>query len=174
MATHSSVLAWRIPGTGKPGGLPSMGLHRVGHNWSDLAAAAAAASVNVFPGGSVGKELACNVGDPLEKVQLIHLTVPRQREMKAWAYGIVSPSLCEHTSCGEHNMRDVSLLTLSWAGLPVPLLTWTFHPTECGSRCSQMPCTFHAARPPWIMETQNTGIVKVIWALANFCLICWP
>ena len=36
MATHSSVLAWRIAGTGKPGGLPSMGLHRVGHNWSDL------------------------------------------------------------------------------------------------------------------------------------------
>ena len=41
MATHSSVLAWRIPGTGEPGGLPSMGFHRVGHDWSDLAAAAA-------------------------------------------------------------------------------------------------------------------------------------
>ena len=39
MATHSSVLAWRIPGTGEPGGLPSMGSHRVGHGWSDLAAA---------------------------------------------------------------------------------------------------------------------------------------
>ena len=33
MATHSSVLAWRIPGTGEPGGLPSMGSHRVGHDW---------------------------------------------------------------------------------------------------------------------------------------------
>ena len=43
MATHSSVLAWRIPGTGEPGGLPSVGSHRVGHDWSDLAAAAAAA-----------------------------------------------------------------------------------------------------------------------------------
>ena len=40
MATHSSVLAWRIPGTGQPGRLPSMGLHRVRHDWSDLAAAA--------------------------------------------------------------------------------------------------------------------------------------
>ena len=40
MATHSSVLAWRIPGTAGPGGLPSMGSHRVGHDWSDLAAAA--------------------------------------------------------------------------------------------------------------------------------------
>ena len=41
MATHCSVLAWRIPGTGKPGGLPSMGSHRVRHDWSGLAAAAA-------------------------------------------------------------------------------------------------------------------------------------
>ena len=42
MTTHSSVLAWRIPGTGEPDGLPSVGSHRVGHDWSDLAAAAAA------------------------------------------------------------------------------------------------------------------------------------
>ena len=42
MATHSSVLAQRIPGTGEPGGLPSMGSHGVGHDRSDLAAAAAA------------------------------------------------------------------------------------------------------------------------------------
>ena len=41
LATHSSVLAWRSPGTGEPGGLQSMGSHRVGHDWSDLAAAAA-------------------------------------------------------------------------------------------------------------------------------------
>ena len=38
MATHSSILAWRIPGTEEPGGLLSMGSHRVGHDWSDLAA----------------------------------------------------------------------------------------------------------------------------------------
>ena len=41
MATHSSVLAWRIPGMGEPGGLPSIGSHRVGHDWSDLAVAVA-------------------------------------------------------------------------------------------------------------------------------------
>ena len=41
MATHSSVLAWRIPGTGEPDGLPSTGSHRVRHDGSDLAAAAA-------------------------------------------------------------------------------------------------------------------------------------
>ena len=42
MATHSSVPAWRIPGMGEPGGLPSMESHRLGQDWSDLAAAAAA------------------------------------------------------------------------------------------------------------------------------------
>ena len=47
MATHSNVLAWRIPGTGEPGGLPSTGSHRVGHDWSDLAAAAAATNENL-------------------------------------------------------------------------------------------------------------------------------
>ena len=56
MATHSSVLAWRIPGTGEPGGLPSMGSHRVGHDSSDLAAADAFLG---FTGGTGGKEPAC-------------------------------------------------------------------------------------------------------------------
>ena len=64
MAPHSSVLAWRIPGTGEPDGLPSMELHRVGHDWSDLAVTAAATTtimVKVF----------------------IHHTV-RQRSMDGW------------------------------------------------------------------------------------------
>ena len=52
MATHSSILAWRKPGTEEPGGLLSMGSHRVGHDWSDLAAAAAAA---VYLGGDPRK-----------------------------------------------------------------------------------------------------------------------
>ena len=47
MATHSSVLAWRIPGTRESGGLPSMGSHRVGHSWSNLAAAG---TLSISPG----------------------------------------------------------------------------------------------------------------------------
>ena len=46
LKSHSSVLAWRIPGMAEPGGLPSMGSHRVGHDWRDLAAAAAAMTNN--------------------------------------------------------------------------------------------------------------------------------
>ena len=48
MATHSSVLAWRIPGLGEPGGLRPMGSHRVRHGWSNSAAAAAAAAFSWF------------------------------------------------------------------------------------------------------------------------------
>ena len=53
MATHSSVLAWRIPGTGEPGGLPSMGSHRVRHDRSNLAAAAAAAQLCKMVSGKI-------------------------------------------------------------------------------------------------------------------------
>ena len=54
MATHSGVVAWRIPGTGEPGEVPSMGSHRVGHDWSDSAAAAAAAGYGLEYMLSVG------------------------------------------------------------------------------------------------------------------------
>ena len=50
MATHSSVLALRIPGTGEHGGLPSTGSHRVGHDWSDLAVVAAAGTYKLKAG----------------------------------------------------------------------------------------------------------------------------
>ena len=57
MATHSSVLAWRIPGTEEPSGLPSMGSHRVRHDWSNLAAAAAAAAANQSQGTFVSSSV---------------------------------------------------------------------------------------------------------------------
>ena len=80
MATYSSVLAWRISGMGEPGGLPSMGSQRVRHDWSNLAAVAAAAT----DCGSAGKEPTCNVGDlgsilgwedPLEKGKATHSSI---------------------------------------------------------------------------------------------------
>ena len=60
MATHSSVLAWRIPGTGKPGGLPSVGSHRVGDDWSDLAVAAAWSSAYFVWASQCFIKRACN------------------------------------------------------------------------------------------------------------------
>ena len=54
MATRSSVLAWRIPGMWEPGGLPSMGSHRAGHDWSDLAAAASVLAWRIPGMGACG------------------------------------------------------------------------------------------------------------------------
>ena len=72
-ATHSSVLAWRIPGKGEPGGLPSMGLHRVGHNWSNLAVAAAVAQrVKHLPAMQETQVQSLGQEDPLEKEMAIH------------------------------------------------------------------------------------------------------
>ena len=82
MATHSSVLAWRIPQTEKPGRLQSMGLHRVGHDWSDLAAAAAKSdwlySLQPAPCLSAMQETGVwSLGqeDPLEKEMATHSTI---------------------------------------------------------------------------------------------------
>ena len=64
MALHSSTVAWKIPWMEEPGRLQSMGSHRVGHDWSDLAAAAAAYhTYRGFPDGSEGKETVCDAGD---------------------------------------------------------------------------------------------------------------
>ena len=70
MATHSIALGWRIPGTGEPGGRLSMRSHRVGHDWSDLAAAAAACKHERLPQCLSGKESTCNAGDRSEVAQL--------------------------------------------------------------------------------------------------------
>ena len=72
MATRSSDLAWRIPGTGEPDGLPSMGSHSVGHNWRDLAAAAAERKRDFF--------FFCNVNELLiwlmsSHQSLLHITM---------------------------------------------------------------------------------------------------
>ena len=63
MATHSRVLAWRVPGTWEPGGLPSMGSHRVGHNWSDLAVAAVS-----YPYMTTGKTIVLTIWTFVSKV----------------------------------------------------------------------------------------------------------
>ena len=72
MATHSSVLAWRIPGTVEPGGLPSIGLHRVGHYWSDLAEL-----LKGFPRDSSCKESTCQ-GRRHKKTQVLSLSWVRK------------------------------------------------------------------------------------------------
>ena len=73
MATHSIVLAWRIPGAVEAGGLQSMGSHRVGHDWSDLAAAAAAeAFVKVCFFLKKDQSHGYNINDSLSKKRIFY------------------------------------------------------------------------------------------------------
>ena len=67
MAPHSSALAWRVPGTGEPGGLLSMGSHRVRHDWSDLAAAAATATVFMSVQFSSVAQSCLTLWDPMNR-----------------------------------------------------------------------------------------------------------
>ena len=82
MAPRSSTLAWRIPGMGEPGGLPSMGSHRVGHNWSDLAAAAEAkiSHVDKWPSSSQATHLTSGWARPWTQAQ--HLPGARSSPVK--------------------------------------------------------------------------------------------
>ena len=76
MATHSSVLSWRIPGKAEPGGLPSMGLHRVGHDRSDLAAAAAFFIVQLsHPYMTTGKTIALTIWIFVGKVMSLYFSM---------------------------------------------------------------------------------------------------
>ena len=90
MAIHSSILAWRIPGTEEPGGLPSMGSHRVGHDWSDLAAAAASilalvgcspychkeSDMTEWPTLSQGSGWGCRAGESIHLVKDMRMLLP--------------------------------------------------------------------------------------------------
>ena len=96
MATHSSVLAWRIPRTGEPGGLPSMGSHRVGHDWSDLAAVAvqfsrSIVSHSLWPHGLQRAKLPC----PSPTPGACSNSGPSSR----WCHPTVSSSVVPFSSC---------------------------------------------------------------------------
>ena len=94
MATDSSVLAWRIPVMGEPGGLPSMGLHRVGHDWSDLAVPAAnhQGSPGQYDGGLA-------VAGAL-KVRLLHSKQPLWRPQRSVARDDLGAKLSSNWSQG--------------------------------------------------------------------------
>ena len=106
MAPHSSTLAWKIPWVEEPGRLQSMGSRRVGHNWSDLAAAAAATYTLGFPCGSAGKESACNVGD-LGLIPGLGRSPGEERLPTPVFLGFTGGSAGKESAC---NVGDLSLI----------------------------------------------------------------
>ena len=106
MASHSGVLAWRIPGTGEPGGLPSMGSHRVKHDWSNLAAAAAAATAEWHGGEGNGNpfQYSC-LENPMDRGALYSAAVHRVVQHWTWLKRISM-----HACVGEGNGNHSSIL----------------------------------------------------------------
>ena len=108
MATHSSVLAWRIPWIGEPGGLPSMESHRVGHEWSNLAAAAELTKNVVLVSGVQFSSVAqsCPTPRPHESQHTrppCPSPTPRvhsdSRPSSPWCHPAISSSVIPFSSC---------------------------------------------------------------------------
>ena len=109
MATHSSVLAWRILGMGEPCGLPSMGSHRVGHNWSNLAAAAAYWTSSDLGGSSSSVISFC-----------LFILFMRFSRQEYWS-GLPFPPP------GDHVLSEVSMRTCSsWSWVALQSITHSF------------------------------------------------
>ena len=116
MATHSSVLAWRIPGTGEPRGLRSMGSHRAEHDWSDLAVTATLAKLcSKFskPGFNSMRT---------ENTQMFKLDVEKAEE----------PEIKLPTSAGSSKEKESSRKTSISALLTMPKLLTVWITTNCG------------------------------------------
>ena len=137
MATHSRVLAWRIPGTVGPGGLPSMGLLRVGHDWSDLAAAAAAVTNCWMPSVDWCKSEkhlrgweGCGLSQPLPIHFILGFYLQKPHLVLGWKTQKVCPWGCDKGG-GKvklfNTSRAFSIIKTNIQGetaLPEPYLTW--------------------------------------------------
>ena len=144
MATHSSVLTWRLPGTGEPGGLPSMGSHRVRHDWSDLAVAAAPAALTEE--GELLKQSLHFSGFSQENVpfpNLLRLVWWRGAEFRTWLQSwldqhFLPPGLCQVSASwwekkllwefGKGQARGIwgSLVAQMVKNLPTMWKTWVW------------------------------------------------
>ena len=145
MATHSSVLAWRIPGTGEPGGLPSLGSHRVGHDWHDLAAACYTVD-SLWKWNQKVSQSCLTLCDPMD---LVHATL--QARILEWvAYPFSRGSSQPRNRTGvfciadefftNWTMRKVDSL---WLGLlPVSPVVASGHKkqrlTDAGGKCTEI------------------------------------
>ena len=163
MATHSRVLAWRIPGTGEPGGLPSMGSHRVRHDWSDLAAAAAFFVVQLsHPYMTTGKTIALRRWTFVGKVKS-----PLFNRLSATATAKLLQScltLCDPIDGSPPGSPIPGILqarTLEWVAISFSN-AWKWK-VKVKSLSRVQPSETHRLQPsrlrrPWDFPGKNTGV----------------
>ena len=181
MATHSSVLAWRIPGTREPGGLPSVGSHRVGHDWSDLAAAVA--GVQTSDGERICSQCKMPGFDPwVGKIPwrrewlLTPVFLPRESHEQRSLVGYYYPWDCKesdmteqptlwgvqthpYTSYGGNEVIIVkhnSIFTFNWSNI-VLLKDW-----------GQMLCKPIGNNPPQIVKQKESGLKQFRAAVCSW------
>ena len=144
MATHSSVLALRIPGMGEPGGLPSTGLHRVRHDWSDLAAAAKGYGNQYWP--KYSSILAWRTPSLTEKLGRLQSTGSQSQPWLKWlcvhrhetffACGSSAPKSVEASClvCGDPGGTNCSGTWTATAAGVMALTESLFEPLEAGDQ----------------------------------------
>ena len=154
METHSSVLAWRIPGMGEPGGLLSMGLHRVGHDWSDLAAATAAATaIHKTEPSFIWQHF-------IEHLGWTVYSWPGGENRLIWLISFQEPALGKHTKPGTPEGGQLSLHSRWDAGRRWFPSCGSWDRTHWSSNVSEsQTCSFSLHCPPlpcWILYFSPT------------------
>ena len=143
MATHSSVLAWRIPGTGEPGALPPMGSHRVGHNWSDSSSSSSSPlflsppTPTPFPSPPSADDLTSQSPKKIESARQGLLASPTTPDQPPWASLPEPPAF------------------LSW-GMNWPYLTQELHSRRC-----PLSLDFNSF-PSWLDYSYQQGLISPI------------
>ena len=164
MATHSSVLAWRIPGTGEPGGLPSMGSHRVGHDWSDLAAAAYSSDTkfcsNIFLSSWSTDPVPMeqyNLGIcPKYNLLLFLSNLLLKKSVTLSVNGITSTHLFEPETQVQSQISPFQWR--SWSQLPPTCNRYSCKPLSNSSLCDVM---LVAWKWPWWLSSETQEITSV-------------
>ena len=177
MAPHSSVLAWRIPGMAEPGGLPSMGSHRVGHDWHDLAAAVATAeeSCSVPPSAHLSNSVYYQVPSQMPKYSptFFHGWGEEARGLnRVWVLEVkwsevaqLCPTLCDPMGCslsgpsvhGIFQARVLEWIAISFSRGP----SWSRNRNQV-SRIAGRRFTIWATREvTWVLEEQDKSALSL-------------
>ena len=149
MATHSRVLAWRIPGTGEPGGLPSMGSHRVGHNRSDLAAAVAAGHVSDIH-GHVQAQTCVHTSDLVSEGTCLAHTASSASGCASVYFTVLCCVVCSSSASlfqGQVSGRGVKAAGMSWGLLLLMVLQLYPLPPPLPPPGGNTSCLFTPCQP---------------------------